>query len=284
MTRTLWFFWLSRSLCLALFSYAVWLGSTCVLPIKRLVNDTHNYIDCQIPNAQNDRTFRVQSLSYLGVSSIAKALCGSDLLAESFNQVRVSWKSRRAQEHDVYTPDTRQHLILFSRDYDLDALTAPLDSPYTAIGALGVNQYNSHLWSLDPQFHLDRDYLAGKTVGLLNNPSSLSRYKLPLVKLKKIGIDKNSAQLRLYDSLNELEDALHQGEADVISVLATGKEALPGKLVLLGSVEPMMTYLDTSLASPIYVCRLNQMLNELFNTQDIFMGLEYTPEEIDCAF
>lgn len=76
--------------------------------------------------------------------------------------------------------------------------------------------YKVFLLARDAAPVLTAEYLRSRRIGLLEDPTSRSGYRVPMQVFRDLGLDRQQLQLSLYDSHNELRLALERGEVDVI--------------------------------------------------------------------
>ncbi|MCQ3828479.1 hypothetical protein HXX02_03400 [Microbulbifer elongatus] len=157
--------------------------------------------------------FSLLTVSSIFAREIADNLCRSAAMARHYHRVQISWKPRsQLRAEEVLNED---YDLIWSRTHSLRGLVPEYATYYEPL--LRYDQYKVYWFSRDQKPRLERDYFAGKKIGLLNDRLSHTFHLLPLASLKQVGVDISQQQLFYFDDAISLYRAFRQGELDLVS-------------------------------------------------------------------
>lgn len=174
---------------------------------------TGQTLTCKTGLQNNSATFSV----YVTDSSIAQMalnrLCDNKIIKRQFGQVSVilgqsDYDTFRYINHGVVD------LALIKRNV-VDAFGA--DQIYGLTLIASHPNYSAYFISQREKPILEKEYLLGKRIGLLDYPSSRSGHIVPKTVLQNLGLTENIVDIRYYNSHKDLRRALLAGEVDIIS-------------------------------------------------------------------
>lgn len=237
----------------------------------------YNTYECAAGETLDAPEFRV--LAYVEAQAVkhADALCEHPTIRRSYSRVHVMWRHR----------DLNEVRIIFDQQFDL-LLTKPefvertdidLIARYVPIAVYGDN--TSRFISLQSQPKLTATHLSSRTLGLLDNPNSVSGHQVPRQAIRNAGIDERLLDIRYYETHGDLYAALIAGELDVI---ATGL-ALPDHheseqphfiLPIQEGLKSPRWYLRPPLVDTPLHCHVVSILEEISANSDVIFeqGIE----------
>jgi hypothetical protein len=165
----------------------------------------------------------------------------------------------------------RDHLdlrVLYESQYDLVLAKPELIESLGQAAREGIDyqliakypDYGSQLVSLQGMPELNVVWMKGKTLGLLDDPNSVSSYQIPRAALHRSGLD-DVPKIRYFRSHREMYKALFEREVDVIPALLSkeGSDSvlqLPPGLVLEETIPGPAWYLRRELTQGSVYCDL----------------------------
>jgi hypothetical protein len=128
-------------------------------------------------------------------------------------------------------------------------------------------EYGSQLVSLQGVPELSADWLRGKTLGLLDDPNSVSAYQIPRAALQNSDLE-DVPKIVYFRSYRQLYKALFEGQVDMIPALLSeeGPDSalrLPKGLVLEQTLPGPAWYIHRDLLQGDERCLLQRALEEL---------------------
>jgi hypothetical protein len=128
-------------------------------------------------------------------------------------------------------------------------------------------EYGSQLVSLHGVPELNADWMRGKTLGLLDDPNSVSAYQIPRAALHKSGLEEVPT-IVYFRSYRQLYKALFEGQVDMIPALLSeeGPDSalrLPPGLVLEQTLPGPAWYIHRELLQGEERCLLQRALEDL---------------------
>ncbi len=180
--------------------------------VNELPLRAYNNYFCDTGASDNKPTFRILDLFKVEARLIADTLCNDQVIAQQFKRVEVSWV-RRDQTDFRNIFEQRYHLLIAKPEL-LKRFNNDV-SGYSAIAH--YDNYSSRLIALDSQPQLSAEYFHGKSLGLIDDPNSLSGYQIPKRALKEADIDESTMEIVYFKSHSEIMRALGRRELDLIA-------------------------------------------------------------------
>lgn len=163
--------------------------------------------------SSTDRTFRILDVFHAGTPDLADALCKDNRFAKRYDRVEAAWINR--DQIDLRPIFQKYYDLMLAKPELLQRAELEGIPGYTAIARYA--NYSSQFISLDTKPELSTAYFSGKKLGLLDDPNSVSGYKIPSIALRRANIDSSQFDIIYYKSHLDLHQALHQREVDVIA-------------------------------------------------------------------
>ncbi|MEH6710678.1 MAG: PhnD/SsuA/transferrin family substrate-binding protein [Paraglaciecola polaris] len=178
-----------------------------------LVNLISESLTCQTKSVKNSDEF-VAFITDQGMASkLLSALCSNQTLNRQYGKVTVQW-SHNEQEIIQYVGKGIADLALVKENVML-AFAAQTTYRYQTVAQ--YQDYSAYLISLKEKPELSKQYLWGKSLGLLDYPSSRSGHIVPKGLLNDLGISEANMDIIYVNSHEALRDLLAAGKVDIIS-------------------------------------------------------------------
>lgn len=194
-----------------------------------------------------------------------KAWCESAQLARHYGSLEA-----RSVHRDLL--DLRE---LYESRYDLVLAKPELIDGGSLMGKEGIRyeliakyaDYGSQLVSLQGTPELNEAWITGKTLGLLDDPNSVSSYQIPKAALRNSGLE-GVPEIIFFRSYRQLYKALFEGSVDVIPALVSDEGPasslkLPPGLILEETIPAPGWYISVKLLGTPVHCDLLLGLREL---------------------
>jgi len=230
------------------------------IPVPPLTGQT---LTCETDLQGNSDTFSV----YVTDGSIAQMalarLCVNKIIKRQFGQVRVivgqsDYDTFRYINHGVVD------LALIKRNM-VDAFGA--DEIYGLTLIASHPNYSAYFISQREKPLLEKEYLLGKRIGLLDYPSSRSGHIVPKTVLQNLGLTENNIELVYFNSHQDLRRALLAGEVDIISSYwAEEDDDILSKnytTPLLASVSGMQWFLKMQMKNTDLFCAMRAVVKDI---------------------
>jgi len=223
---------------------------------------------------------RILDAVYIEELDMLQAWCSTPQLAARFRGIQARSVHRdRVDLRDLY--EDRYDLVLAKPEL-MDSALASGRQGISYRKLASYPDYGSQLVSLAGTPQLTRAWLEGKTLGMLDDPNSVSGYQIPLSALKNRGLEA-VPDIVYYRSYRQLYEALFTREVDVIPALLsdegpTSALQLPPGLVLEETLPGPAWYVSEELAQDPLVCRFQQILKDLSDEASVhyFRELKFT--------
>ncbi|TXS95408.1 hypothetical protein FV139_05845 [Parahaliea maris] len=181
--------------------------------VGALVLSEYQSVSCTTGAAAGKDNLQILTLTDAYVEELATATCAGEAVARDYSDVTISWRPRSflsgkdilEGRYDLFW--NREHLVLGMVPEFFDYYQPLLETPSYAV----------YWFSRGGLPEMTREYLEGKVVGLLDDPSSQTFYQRPMNALHEAGIELTDQQLRLYPDPHALYRAFTTGEVDIIS-------------------------------------------------------------------
>lgn len=243
-----------------------WFAATRGFELKPLAVRDYSVRRCEIPTNPGGPVLRVLDAVYMeDVESVLSTWCHSPEIARRFGALEL-----RSVHRDHL--DQRE---LFGSRYALVLAKPELMDSGGRARKEGISyelfarypEYGSQLVSLRGVPELNANWMRGKTLGLLDDPNSVSAYQIPRAALHKSGLE-NVPTIVYFRSYRQLYKALFEGQVDVIPALLSeeGPDSalrLPPGLVLEQTLPGPAWYIHRDLLQGEDRCLLQRALQEL---------------------
>ena len=224
---------------------------------------TGQTLSCKTKLQNNRDIFSV----YVTDGSIANMaltrLCENKIIKRQFGQVKVTigqsdYDTFRYINHGVVD------LALVKRNV-VDAFGA--DQIYGLTLIASHPNYSAYFISQREKPLLEKEYLLGKRIGLLDYPSSRSGHIVPKTILQNLGLSENNVEIVYFNSHKDLRSALIAGEVDIISSYwAQEDEEILSKnytTPLLKSVSGMQWFLKMQTQNTDLLCAMQAVVKDI---------------------
>ena len=191
-----------------------WLGrysdSTEVLEIPTFINQSER---CSTQAQGNDDTFLVVVTTANLGKQLLPLICSSEIVNKQFGHVEVRW-THNEQDMIQYVGKGIADFALVKENL-MNAFSAQSTHGYRRIAY--YNDYSTYLISLKEKPQINKQYLWGKRLGMLDYPSSRSGNLVPTQMLKELGMSRDDVQVVYANSHSDLRELLAAGDVDIIS-------------------------------------------------------------------
>lgn len=164
------------------------------------------------PDIDGD-VFNLLAYSEVQAISYSDSLCEDAGISQRYHKVTSIWQHR----------DLDNLRVIFDKPFDLmtakpELIERPeinLVDSYVPIAE--YDSYDSYLISLTSMPQLNAEYLQGKSLALLDSPSSMSGHNAPRQAIKNAGIDEKILTIKYYNTHFDSYRALVEGEVDIVA-------------------------------------------------------------------
>jgi phosphonate transport system substrate-binding protein len=181
---------------------------------KQLANFIVESQSCLTESTTNNDNFIAYVTDQYVAALVLDMLCFNTVVNRQFGKVEVRW-SQRDQDIIQYIGKGIAHLALVKENM-MNAFATQQTHGYQVLGV--YQNYSAYLISLKEKPLIDKQYLWGKKLGLLDHPSSRSGHIIPKKMLKDLGLlSDQGIQITYANTHKELRSLLASGKVDVIS-------------------------------------------------------------------
>lgn len=232
---------------------------------RALVVQDYNAFRCETAGSGSAPVLRILDAVYIEELELLGAWCQSSDIAGHFSGLTA-----RSVHRDHI--DLRE---LYEQRYDLVLAKQELIQSISQVGQGGVAymqlgtypDYGSQLVSLKGTPELNEAWLAGKRLGLLDDPNSVSAYQIPRAALQSSGL-LQVPEIIYFRSYRQMYRALFAGEVDVIATFLSeegpdSRLQLPPGLVLGEAAPGPAWYIGQDLLDTPVHCVLQAALLQL---------------------
>jgi len=181
--------------------------------LPRLQNVIELSIACDTKLQSNDETFRVFVTDPGLAKNLLQYLCSNPVLNKQFDKIEVFW-SNNEQEMIQFIGKGLADLALVKENI-MQAFAAQNTHGYHIVAS--YRDYAAYLFSMKEKPKIDKEYLWGKRIGLLDYPSSRSGHIIPKTMLKELGMSLETQEIVYANSHQALRELLASGKVDIIS-------------------------------------------------------------------
>ncbi|WP_239024123.1 PhnD/SsuA/transferrin family substrate-binding protein [Paraglaciecola marina] len=179
-------------------------------PIPVIINESDS---CHTLSKTNADSFVVLVEDQYQADLLLDALCSDPVIDRQFGVVEVRW-SNRDEDIIQYIGKGLAHLALVKENL-MNAFATDQTYGYKVIGA--YQNYSAYLISVKEKPIINKQYLWGKKLGLLDYPSSRSGHIIPKGMLKSLDLSEQDVKITYANDHNELRKLLASGKVDIIS-------------------------------------------------------------------
>ena len=178
-----------------------------------LPNIISDSLSCDTRAEINDDIF-IAFITDRGMADdLLQALCNNDVINRQFGKVKVQW-SHSEQETIQYVGKGIADLALVKENV-MQAFATPSTHGYKVLAH--YRNYATYLISQKEKPRIDKQYLWGKRLGLLDYPSSRSGHIVPKRMLTELEMNEEDLLIVYANSHQALRELLSSGKVDLIS-------------------------------------------------------------------
>jgi hypothetical protein len=242
------------------------------LELRPLAVRDYNARHCDFAGSRGGPVLRVLDAIYIeDLEMVLDAWCQAPELARHYSGLELRSVHRdRLDLRELY--ESRYDLVLAKPELMNSASRAGQAAiDYEAIAHFP--NYGSQLVSLHGLPELTSDWMKGKTLGLLDDPNSVSAYQIPKAALQRAGL-KDEPRLKYFRTYRQLYKALFEGQVDIVPALLSSEGPdsilqLPPGLVLEDAIPGPAWYLRRELLQQPVHCDLQTAVAELAETSKL---------------
>lgn len=195
---------------------AVWLyartsGGEEIYEIPQLISES---VSCDTSAADTNQSSFVTFISSPSMARpLLKKLCENPAINRQFGHVSIQW-SHTEQDMIQYVGKGLADLALVKENV-MNAFATQSTHGYKVVAF--YQDYATYLISLKEKPRIDKQYLWGKRLGLLDYPSSRSGHMVPKRMLADLEMTVDDLEIVYANSHYALRDLLSSGQVDIIS-------------------------------------------------------------------
>jgi hypothetical protein len=229
----------------------------------------YNTYECATGGHSSAAVFRILVFAESQAVQHADALCRDQAVQERYGRVHVMWRHRDLSE--VRISFDQEFDLLLAKPELVERNDIDLVDHYVPIAVYSDN--TSRFVSLESLPELSADYFRGRTLGMLDNPKSVSGHQVPRQALRNAGIDERQLDVRYYETHEDLFYALLDHELDVIATGLALPDSHHGSQPLLvlpiqGGLKSPRWYLRPSLVDTVLYCHIVSVLQAISASSD----------------
>jgi phosphonate transport system substrate-binding protein len=168
---------------------------------------------CSTDSTNNSATFIVFVAEQNLADLLLKMLCDNTVINRQFGKVEIRW-SHKEQDIIQHVGKGIANLALVKENI-MTAFATERTHGYEVVGY--YQNYSAFLISLTEKPKIDKQYMWGKKMGLLDYPSSRSGHIIPKRMLNDLGLSDQNLKIIYANSHHGLRNLLSSGQVDVIS-------------------------------------------------------------------
>lgn len=178
--------------------------------IPNVIVDTKT---CSTPATNNSDTFVAFIIDRGMATPLLDTLCKNATIGRQFGQVKVRW-SHSDEDVIQYVGKGIADLALVKENF-MNAFATHSTHGYEVVAH--YQDYTTYLISMKEKPQINKQYLWGKRIGLLDYPSSRSGHIVPKRMLKELDIKDTDINIVYANSHWALRELLSSGKVDIIS-------------------------------------------------------------------
>ncbi|MCC2605055.1 hypothetical protein [Planctobacterium marinum] len=191
------------------------------------------------------------------------SLCKNPTVSKQFGEVRAHWMPNEREMLD-FVGKGLVDLVLI-KDNFIHAFNS--DEVYGYEEVASYNKYAAFFIGLREKPILNKEYLLGKRIGILDYASSRSGHIAPMTLFKELDLDENQVQLVYGKSHQQLRWFLENGSVDIISTYWSDADAerfnSEYRTALVSEIEGSKWYLKEADKNTALKCAIQQELSNL---------------------
>lgn len=214
--------------------------------------------------------FHILDALYKGDAELADALCTLGPIAQRYSSIVVHRVHR--DQLDLRSIYEQRYDLVLAKPELMQSTSGNIIADYQLIAR--YPNYGSQLVSLDGMPRLSLAYLANRTLGLLDDPNSVSSYQIPKAALRRKGIAEKALNIVYFKTHRQLYQALFDGEVDVVASILAEQDInsavqLPPGLELAAGLPGPAWYIRAELFHTELHCELATTLQRIASGSDI---------------
>ncbi|BDX05377.1 hypothetical protein [Planctobacterium marinum] len=194
---------------------------------------------------------------------LMKALCDNDTVSRQFGEVRAHWMPNEREMLD-FVGKGLVDLVLV-KDNFIHAFNS--DEVYGYKEVASYNKYSAFFIGLREKPELQKEYLLGKRIGILDYASSRSGHIAPMMLFKQLDLDEKQVNLVYAKNHQQLRQLLESGSVDIISTYWSEADETrfnrEYRTALLSEIEGSKWYLKEAEKNTALKCAIQQELTRL---------------------
>ncbi len=168
---------------------------------------------CQTETGRHADELTIVAYSEGMARNVMNQLCTNDAVNKQFGKVNAFWQPDEREMFEFVGQGSADLILI--KDNFIRAFDSDITYGYREIAAYG--DYNAYLIGGKEKPRLEKEYLLGKRIGILDYPSSRSGHIAPMRLFKQLGLTKNQVELNYAKSHTQLRTLLATGQVDMIS-------------------------------------------------------------------
>ena len=233
-----------------------------------LPNIITDSVSCNTRSSNNEDSF-VAFITDRGMSNdLLQSLCNNSVINRQFGKVIVQW-SHNEQETIQYVGKGIADLALVKENV-MQAFATPSTHGYKVLAH--YRNYATYLISLKEKPKIDKQYLWGKRLGLLDYPSSRSGHIVPKRMLTELEMSEDDMVIVYANSHQALRELLSSGKVDLISSFWQEKDNSRFSANYITPVESNISgskwYLKMEKENTDLFCEVQKSLTDLAESTD----------------
>ncbi|MBT0585920.1 PhnD/SsuA/transferrin family substrate-binding protein [Alteromonas oceanisediminis] len=172
-----------------------------------------NSYKCEQRLSENPQTFTVYVTDNWLADVLLSTLCNDAVMRRQFGDVHVTVGTNDFDTFEYINYGIADLALV--KQHQINAFASEKVQGYQAIAR--YPDYSAYFIAKNERPTLSKEYLLGKRIGLLDYPSSRSGHIEPKIKLQSLEINESNADIRYYNSHQELRQKLLVDEVDIIA-------------------------------------------------------------------
>lgn len=194
---------------------------------------------------------------------LMKALCNNETVSKQFGEVHAHWMPNEREMLD-FVGKGLVDLVLV-KDNFIHAFNS--DEVYGYKEVASYNKYSAFFIGLREKPELEKEYLLGKRIGILDYASSRSGHIAPMMLFKQLDLDEKQINLVYAKNHQQLRQLLESGSVDIISTYWSETDESrfnrEYRTALLSEIEGSKWYLKEAEKNTALKCAIQQELSHL---------------------
>lgn len=187
-------------------------------------------------------------------------LCANETVSKQFGEVRAHWMPNEREMLDFVGKGLVDLALV--KDNFINAFNS--DEVYGYKEVAGYKRYSAFFIGLREKPELNKEYLLGKRIGILDYASSRSGHIAPMKLLKDLDLDKQQINLVYAKNHQQLRQLLESGSVDIISSYWSDADEqrfnIEYRTALLAEIEGNKWYMKEADKNTALKCAIQQEL------------------------